>query len=156
VFWGLQKQNCVSSTFGLLHLRYAILITNHIANFPSPKIQERCRIKKIALYFRVYGSIHTCTMESFFFLLNPPYYTRYSTFILAPILRGIFSHIYKESISNLATFNSFRRATKSRFPCLYYHSLLPSSGLQDDWFTLLMALKVGGISRYIKIVYIDG
>ena len=35
------------------------------------------------------------------------------SYIIAPILRGIFSHIYKESISNLATFNSFRLVSKS-------------------------------------------
>ena len=41
----------------------------------------------------------------------------------APILRGIFSFIHKESISNLATFKYFRRATKSRRRMVFYRVL---------------------------------
>ena len=68
-----------------------------------------------------------CKME----ILHPPSspFLLQNLHNLRNILCGIFSHIYKESISNLATFNSKRLVTKSQ---RRNFSLLPSSRLQDD------------------------
>ena len=81
----------------------------------------------------------------------PPYLRRYETFVIAPVFEGSF-HIYTKSrfpTWQLLT-HSGSRLKVGRRTSFLLPSLLPSPGLQDDWFTHLVAPLVDGILRYIQ------
>ena len=63
------------------------------------------------------------------FLTTSFFLITYQTFIIALVLRGVFSFTNKESISTRQRFNSFRLATKSRGEnFLLFITLLPPLG----------------------------
>ena len=78
-----------------------------------------------------------CFEGEFLKLLKFPcnIFYRNETFVIAPVLRGIFSHIYKESISNSATFNSFRLSTRGKnfLVLTFLATLYPSGSSISGW-----------------------